>query len=71
MIVVLSGGMNSSTLLWDALHQFPNDRIEAVSFFYGQRHGRKELECAAMLAGLRQVQHWTLDVSGLSIVFAG
>ena len=46
--ILLSGGMDSTTLLWwlKARHQGP---IHAISIDYGQRH-RVELECAARLA---------------------
>ncbi|MDQ7038605.1 MAG: 7-cyano-7-deazaguanine synthase QueC [Aquificota bacterium] len=47
VIVLLSGGMDSATLLWLAKKEF--DRVWAVSFDYGQRH-RVELKYARELA---------------------
>lgn len=55
-LVVLSGGQDSTTCLYWALQRFGADRVEAVTFDYGQRH-RIELDCArkiAQLAGVRQ-----------------
>lgn len=55
-VVVLSGGQDSTTCLYWALDRFDPDRVEAVTFDYGQRH-RIELDCArevATFAGVRQ-----------------
>ena len=46
VVVSLSGGMDSSTLLLKALNKF--DTVTAVSFDYGQKH-RVELERAQSL----------------------
>ena len=53
VIVLLSGGMDSATLLWLAKREF--DRVWAVSFNYGQRH-RVELKYAKELAELAGVE---------------
>jgi 7-cyano-7-deazaguanine synthase len=42
-VLVFSGGMDSTTLLYKLLRD--GDAVECVSFDYGQRH-KKELECA-------------------------
>ncbi|RUM32738.1 MAG: 7-cyano-7-deazaguanine synthase, partial [Aquifex sp.] len=36
IVVLLSGGMDSATLLWLAKKEFP--KVYAISFDYGQRH---------------------------------
>lgn len=46
-IVLLSGGLDSSTVL--AIAQQANYRVHAISFRYGQRH-QFELECAQRVA---------------------
>jgi len=69
-IVVLSGGMDSTTLLWDTLATYPDEKVETVSFNYGQRHAR-ELDCARRLAACRRIPHHELDISALKVVFAG
>ncbi len=53
VIVLLSGGMDSATLLWLAKRNF--ERVWAVSFDYGQRH-RVELKYAKELAQLAGVE---------------
>lgn len=42
-VVVLSGGMDSTTLLYDVISQ--GGDVYAITFDYGQRH-RKEIQCA-------------------------
>ncbi len=53
VIVLLSGGMDSATLLWLANREF--DKVWAISFDYGQRH-RVELKYAKELAKLAGVE---------------
>ncbi len=53
IIVLLSGGMDSATLLWLAKEEF--DRVWAISFDYGQRH-RVELNYAKELAKIAGVE---------------
>jgi 7-cyano-7-deazaguanine synthase len=43
-VVPISGGMDSSVLLHLAASEY--DHITAVSFSYGQKHSKKELNCA-------------------------
>lgn len=70
--VLLSGGLDSSTVLYHALARFPNGSLtdderenpEAVSIFYGQRHS-KELMHAADLASYNGVTHTVLDMPDL------
>ncbi len=52
-IVLLSGGMDSATLLWLAKREF--DKVWAISFDYGQRH-QVELRYAKGLAKLAEVE---------------
>jgi len=52
-IVLLSGGMDSATLLWLAKREF--EKVWAISFDYGQRH-RVELKYAKELASLAGVE---------------
>jgi 7-cyano-7-deazaguanine synthase len=48
-IVVLSGGMDSATVLARVKRDYPNDLVIALGFDYGQRH-RREIESARALA---------------------
>jgi 7-cyano-7-deazaguanine synthase len=52
VVVSLSGGMDSSTLLLRALSEF--DTVTAVSFDYGQKH-KVELEKARALVNYLNV----------------
>ena len=44
-VVIVSGGMDSITLLHMLVERVGANRVYAISFFYGQTH-KKELECA-------------------------
>jgi 7-cyano-7-deazaguanine synthase len=65
-IVVLSGGLDSTTLLFhlrDAGHS-----LKALSVDYGQRHTR-ELEAAKGICELTNVEHRVVELSGLATIF--
>lgn len=63
VMVVLSGGMDSATLLGLLVHTFGSDNVAAVSIDYGQRHGRE-------LGSARRVAQWW-DVSYQSVYLGG
>jgi 7-cyano-7-deazaguanine synthase len=68
VVVSLSGGMDSSTLLLRALSEY--DNVIAVSFDYGQKH-RVELERAQSLVDYlkeqgQQVKYQTIKLDGLT-----
>ena len=69
ILCVISGGMDSATLLYKALAE-GGDAVEAVSFNYGQRH-KKELNYASELCGLLNVRHDVVDVSTLTPYIGG
>lgn len=58
-LVVLSGGLDSCVAL--ALARRDNERIETVSFFYGQRHD-KEIQAAEKIAEHYDVGHTVITV---------
>ncbi len=60
-VVVLSGGQDSTTCLYWALERFGSDRVEALTFDYGQRH-RLELDCAGQVAKQAGVAHTTVPI---------
>jgi len=62
-LVVFSGGQDSTTCLYWALAVF--DRVEAVTFDYGQRH-RKEIEVSREIARTLSVPHYVLDAALIS-----
>lgn len=61
---LLSGGIDSSTTLARALHDFPNASHEAVTIDYGQRHIR-EAESAKAIASALNVEHFVVEAKGL------
>jgi len=60
-VVLLSGGMDSSTLLAHCIDAFPDGRHYAISFDYGQRH-RRELNAAADIARYFNTPHQIADL---------
>ena len=63
-LVLLSGGMDSTTLLHRVKHHHPEAALRALSLHYGQRHAR-ELEMARWQAEKLGVPHETADLSFL------
>jgi 7-cyano-7-deazaguanine synthase len=49
-VVLLSGGLDSTTLIHHVRKNYPNDGIIALSFRYGQRHEEREIQCAQIQA---------------------
>jgi len=62
-VIILSGGMDSTTLLYDLLAQ--NKDVYALSFDYGQKH-KKELECAKQTCKKLNVSHKILNLAVLN-----
>lgn len=63
VMVILSGGQDSSTCLLEAKKQYA--KVHAITFDYGQRHSR-ELSCAKVIAAMCHVQsHTILEVKHL------
>ena len=69
-VVLLSGGLDSTTLLYEALQRHPNDQIQTLSFNYGQRH-RKELEVARETAERLGVAWTEIDLRSLGELLSG
>jgi len=70
-VCVLSGGLDSTTLLHYIKHLNVYDEIYAITYFYGQRHS-KEVECAkyqAQIVGVKE--HKIIDISFLGQMLKG
>lgn len=67
-IVILSGGLDSTTLLYWLLDR--GDEVKALSFNYGQRH-KKELEYAKKVAELVGVEHRVADLTAITDLLGG
>src|SRR5262245_36123060 len=65
-VVVLSGGLDSTTLLYYLQHE--GHTLKAISVAYGQRHSR-ELHSAAQICERLGVEHRVVDLSGLATIF--
>jgi len=78
-VVIMSGGMDSVTLAWNAMSQGYTPHI--ITFDYGQRHGRREIECAKWQAhemnrALRLdqvggVKHDIIDLRSINVLLRG
>jgi len=62
-VVVLSGGMDSATALYEALAD--GYETYAISFDYGQRH-KKELDFARMLCEKNEISHKIVDLTSIT-----
>jgi 7-cyano-7-deazaguanine synthase len=60
---MLSGGVDSSTVLAFARDQFPSAEIECLTFDYGQRH-KKEIEYARRQAKKFEAEHIVVNIQG-------
>ena len=64
-VVVLSGGMDSTTLLYDVVNQ--GYKTYAIGFDYGQKH-KKELALAKKTCDKLSVDYLVVDLSALNVV---
>ena len=62
-VVLLSGGIDSTTCLADAVHTYGADNVLALSMYYGQKH-QKEIESAQAVAKYYGVDHIIQEISG-------
>ncbi len=67
-IIILSGGVDSVTLLYSSLKQ--GYEAECLTFLYGQRH-RKEVDSARRLADRVNAPHKIVDLSPLGEILSG
>ena len=65
-IVILSGGLDSTTLLYHFKHE--GHRVHALTFDYGQRHNR-ELKAAEEICRRTQTTQESVDLSSLRPLF--
>jgi 7-cyano-7-deazaguanine synthase len=56
-IVVLSGGLDSATVLGFAVEKYGNDQVGTLSFNYGSKHNLKENLAAKKIASFYQVSN--------------
>src|SRR5262245_5918910 len=68
VVLTLSGGLDSTVLLWALLKD--GCRVKCLSVDYGQRHV-VELKSAAAVAALAQVEHRIVDLTSLREIMGG
>lgn len=64
-IVILSGGLDSTTLLYDIVDKFKAKNVIALSFNYGSKHNTKELPMAAMSCDKLGVEHQIINLTDI------
>ena len=64
-LVILSGGLDSTTLLAKLYHDYYCQRIEAVTFDYGQRHGSAEIGSAVLIGDTYNIPVTRVEVPRL------
>jgi 7-cyano-7-deazaguanine synthase len=63
-VVLLSGGQDSTTCLFWAIHKCGGpEQVRALSFDYGQRHLTQETKAVARIASLAKVHHQWLSLN--------
>lgn len=62
VLVLSSGGVDSSTCLGMAVNQYGRENVVALSIYYGQKHD-KEIKAADAVADYYNVEHIKLDLS--------
>ena len=67
IILILSGGMDSYTLLHHAINQ--NYQVECLTFDYGQRH-IKEIECAISACNDNNLLNLQIKIANVESIFA-
>jgi len=67
-IVIASGGLDSTTLIYHLLAH--GSRVRLMSFDYGQLH-RRELDCARQVAEILQVPHQVVDLRAVGVLLSG
>lgn len=68
VIIILSGGLDSTTLLYDLA--LSGNEVYAISFDYHQRHVR-ELNCAKKTCEKLNIPHKIVDISSISELLQG
>ncbi len=67
-VIILSGGIDSSTLLYDTASK--GYEISALTFIYGQKHER-EIGSARAISNELSVSHRVVDLSALRPILSG
>ncbi|MGL5188855.1 MAG: 7-cyano-7-deazaguanine synthase QueC [Cetobacterium sp.] len=63
-VVILSGGLDSTVLLYDYVKALGAENVAAITFDYGQRHN-KEILCAEKTTKKLGVMHKVIDMAAI------
>jgi 7-cyano-7-deazaguanine synthase len=66
-LVVLSGGQDSTTCLFWAIHRFGREQVSSLTFDYGQRHNM-EIDCAQEISQFAQVDNTLLPIDTFAAI---
>lgn len=69
LVAVVSGGLDSVTMLHKAHSEYPEYELYAISFDYGQKHV-KELDSAKYNADLLHASHKIVDLTSITSLLA-
>ena len=70
VVVILSGGMDSTITMRLAVEKYGKENVSALTFFYGQKQQR-EIEMAKMSTNMLGVKHKVIDASFLGDISKG
>lgn len=62
VVVVYSGGLDSTVLLYDTIDRYGKSNVEAVSFDYRSKHNDMEIGCAKWQCRKAGVKHTTFNL---------
>ena len=62
-IIILSGGLDSTTLMYRLVIMYGAENVSAISFNYGSKHNKIELEMAEKSCKKLEVSHKIFDLS--------
>lgn len=69
-VVILSGGLDSTVLLYQSVTELGAENVFAISFRYEQRH-MKEIACASRACKQLGVKHDVVDIADTAKLFGG
>jgi len=68
--IALSGGLDSTTLVYILAKKYGKDKVKAISFDFGQRH-KIELQMAQKTASLLGIEHKVIELQYLGEISKG
>jgi 7-cyano-7-deazaguanine synthase len=69
VVVVLSGGMDSATVLGMAVKEIGAENVKTLTFNYGSKHNAKENECAKILSDFYGVENKLIQMPFINDLF--